>query len=493
MNTYSIKRQLITAVIAGSVLVLFSGSVFLDVMIGFEMRKLFDTALLDKARALETLTEQETDGIEFEFADEIMPEFEAEDDPQYFQIWLNGDAVLERSRSLGNDNLPRFRTPLNQHSFADLTLPDGRPGRLVEIVFYPRIDGPDEEDFSKDRYDSTGLNELAENTGRQRVTMVLARERVSLQKQRIANRAIIAGAMLCVLLAIVALVMKFVSSGLVPLDQMAVQVRGIDERSLDSRVTHTGAQSIELAPIEQQLNKLLERLEAAFQREKRFSSDVAHELRTPLAELKTLSEVGPMNLDDPQSTQAFFDDVKGISAQMERLVTSLLGLARADADLLRVHNEDMVLAQVLDASWSEAANGSLNLKTRFKDKFLKNEIPTGLCIHSDREKLELILRNLLANAASYSPANAHIRAWILRTDQGIELTIENPVTDLEPADIVHMRERFWRKQQARSDAGHSGLGLALVEALAGTLGLQLELDLNGKGIFHATLRGLQPA
>ena len=485
MSTYSIKRQTIAAVIAGSVLVLLAGSVFLDVMIGFELQKMFDTALLDKARALVTLTEQDRTGVEFEFADEVMGEFEDENDPQFFQLWLNDNVVQERSHSLGNGNLPRFQTPLNQHSFVDITLPDGRPGRLIEIVFNPRIDVLDEKDIREGKDDPQDLNYWPQNVERQRATLVVARERVSLQNLRFANRVIIAGAMLSVLLVLAVLIKKFVSSGLLPLDQLAAQVRRVDERSLHSRITHKGAQAIELVPIEQQLNRLLERLEAAFQREKRFSADVAHELRTPLAELKSLAEVGSIKLDDPQITQAFFDDVKGISAQMEKLVTSLLGLARADADLLQVHAEEIPLAALVESTWATAAKGL------FKDKHFKNEIPADLCVRTDLEKFEVILRNLLANAASYSPVNACIQAWAIRGDQGVELTIKNPAVNLEAADICHMRERFWRKEKARSSSRNAGLGLALVEALAGTLELQLELGLDEGDMFHAMLQGLR--
>jgi len=488
MNTYSIKRQTIVAVIAGSVLVLFAGSVFLDVMIGFELQKMFDTTLLDKARALETLTEQDRTGVEFEFADEVMGEFEDENDPQFFQLWLNDNVVKERSHSLGSGNLPRLQTPLNQHSFVDITLPDGRPGRLIEIVFNPRIDVLDEKDIREGKDDPQALNYWPQNVERQRATLVVARERVSLQNLRFANRVIIAGAMLSVLLVLAILIKKFVSSGLLPLDQLAAQVRRVDERSLHSRIMHEGAQAIELAPIEQQINRLLERLEAVFQREKRFSSDVAHELRTPLAELKSLAEVGSIKLDDPQITQAFFDDVKSISAQMERLVTSLLGLARADADLLRVHAEEISLAALVDSAWTTAANDL------FKDKQFKNEIPADLRVRTDAEKLEVILRNLLGNAASYSPPKACVRIWAIHGDEGVELNIENPTVDLEAADICLMRERFWRKEQARSpSSGHAGLGLALVEALAGTLELQLGLGLNEENLFYATLRGLRSA
>lgn len=467
---------MITAVITGSIVVLMAGAIFLDVMIGFEIQKLFDTALLNKARALQTLTEQEPEGIVLEFADEFMPEFQNEADPQYFQLWLNGDTVLERSRLLGGSDLPRLQTPLNQHTFADVKLPDGREGRLVELVFVPRVEEDEFQDGEPIDYGDP-LTDVEEP----QVTLVVTRERVSLQNMRWAIRSIIAAAMLSVLLAVAVLIKKYVSSGLLPLDKLAEQVKAIDEQSLDCRVMHVGDQSIELAPIERQINSLLTRLEAAFEREKRFSSDVAHELRTPLTELKTLAEVGTMKLDDPVTTRAFYADVKAISTQMEKLVTDLLQLARADAGLFRMYPEEVRLRALINSAWTNAGN-ALAREERFQ-----NEVPREIRVRTDREKLELILRNLLSNAASYSPPDTCIRAWAINDQNDIELIVENLAANLEPADLRHMQERFWRKERARSDGTHLGLGLALSSTLAHRMGLNLELSLDEEKKFRATL------
>ena len=73
----------------------------------------------------------------------------------------------------------------------------------------------------------------------------------------------------------------------------------------------------------------------------------------------------------------------------------------------------------------------------------------------------------------------------------VELDIENPVIDLEKSDLPRMHERFWRKEQARSDSNHSGLGLSLVTALAGILRINVHLNLDEDGVFRVSLSGLQ--
>ncbi len=460
-------------------LILLITGAFLDAMIGIQIQKAFDTALLAKARALETLLEQAPDGIEFEFADEIMPEFKDDHGPQYFQIWLDNNAVFERSHSLNNADLPRFQTLVQQHSFHDIALPDGRPGRLVETVFVPRVDIEEQAEGTKNDRVISG------DTGEVHVTLVLARERVTLQQQRFATRLIISGAMLMMLFGILVLVRKLVSIGLLPLERLATQVKSIDERTLDRRVTHEGTQSVELAPIEEQVNGLLGRLESAFQRENRFSADVAHELRTPLAELRSLAEVGALQPEDREAVLAFFGDVKDISVQMEKMVGVLLELARADAGQLQICAEDIHLAPVVNSVWTDSVSGQ-TAHTRFR-----NEVAEDLLVRTDREKLEMILRNLLTNAVIYSQPGTPIRIFATQARDIVVLGIENHVIDLDATDIPMMRERFWRKDQARSNSDHTGLGLALVEALAGVLTLKVELSLDEHEVFRVVLRGLR--
>jgi two-component system, OmpR family, heavy metal sensor histidine kinase CusS len=479
VSHYSIKRNLIIAVLAGTALVLLVAAVFLDVMIGFQMQKVFDSALLDKAQALQTLVRTAPDGVEFEFTNETLPGFDDQRDAQYFQLWQNESEVIARSRSLGDSNLPQFEEQLSQYTFHDIRLPDGRPGRMVEILFLPRLEVEDEPGPGAVPAASQGV------ANRAPATLVVARERVTLQQERTARRAIIAGAMLTILIASAVLTNKFVSSGLLPLERLAGQVRDIDARSLDSRITHEGPQSVELAPIEQQINNLLARLESAFQRERRFSADVTHELRTPLAELKTLAEVGRQQPTDRATVLNFFADIEDISGQMENLVTTLLELARADAGQLQIVREDLALASLVNTAPTDSVGNA------FTDRQFRNEIAVDFRVRTDREKLKLILRNLLSNAATYSPPGAVIRVFVAVTPDGADLTVENPVTDLESYDIQRMQQRFWRKEEARSDPDHSGLGLSLVDALAGALGLQVRLQLDENRLFRVTLHGLE--
>ena len=286
--------------------------------------------------------------------------------------------------------------------------------------------------------------------------------------------------MLLVMLASGIMVHRLVGKGLSPLSSLAQRVGQIDESNLASRISHKGKQSIEIAPIEDQLNHLLERLESAFEREKRFSSNVAHELRSPLSELRAIAEVGKMVPEDRDEILEFFSDVSDVSGQMETIVITLLELARSDAGLLRSNPEDIVLGDYCHLVWVQAVNGHRNLV---------NNVPGDLVVNTDREKLGIILSNLFTNAVNYSPDDAEIRVDIVICNNEVAIQVSNAATDLKPEDIIFMKDRFWRKHKAGSNLGHSGLGLSLVEALAGIMSLKVKLHLDEKRDFLVTISG----
>jgi len=169
---------------------------------------------------------------------------------------------------------------------------------------------------------------------------------------------------------------------------------------------------------------------------------------------------------------------------MEKVVATLLELARSEAGLLRSDPEDIELSAYCDEIWQQAINGS------GAGKKLVKHIPDDLVINTDREKLGMILGNLFNNAVSYSPDNTDIEISAGVRNRGVVIEVKNAAVDLRPEDIVHMKDRFWRKQNVRAASGHSGLGLTLVEALARIMQLDVRLRLDQQHTFMVTISGL---
>jgi len=476
---YSIRSKLNFTIIVSMILVLSVAAVFLYTRVVVHVEEVFDTALYDKAHGLISLTELDEEGLEFDFAEEgVMLEFQNQRAPQYYQLWEEGVEMLIKSPTLGDLDLPKTRVELGAHRFADLVLLDGRAGRLIEINFMPRVEIEDDEDEEW---------EVGEIPPAKPITLVYARERESLDDILFIIGSTIFSVVVVVLMLSALLIWRMVGRGLSPLSNLASQVSEIDELNLNARLTHSGDQSIEIAPIENQLNYLLERLQSAFEREKRFSANVAHELRTPLSELKTLAEVADMVPEDSEQIAAFFKDVSEISGQMENVVITLLELARSEAGLLSSDPEDVELSQYCDIIWQHAVNGAATGKSLVKS------IPENLVVNTDREKFGIILSNLFINAVSYSPDNAEIQITAEIRHGNVVLEVKNASIDLKPEDIVHMKDRFWRKQKTRTGSGHSGLGLTLVEAMAKIMRLDVDLKLDEQQSFRVTISGLSSA
>jgi two-component system sensor histidine kinase QseC len=279
----------------------------------------------------------------------------------------------------------------------------------------------------------------------------------------------------------VLLVAQTVRRGLAPLARLADQAAAADVSSLTYRFSPQSV-PLELAPICVRLNDLLERLAAARERERRFTADVAHELRTPIAELRSLSEVALRWPPDVAASSRAFADARDIAVQMEAIVTALLALARSDAGRQVVARQNVDLCEIVRASWHSYAG-----MAEERGLLVELQLPDAAPLESDRTLLASMVGNLLSNAAEYSPRGGRLRCVVSGAGPAIEMTVVNTNETLQPEDLRHIFEPFWRKDSARSQAAHSGLGLSLVATYAELLGASLRADLTG-GCFEIHLR-----
>jgi two-component system sensor histidine kinase QseC len=264
--------------------------------------------------------------------------------------------------------------------------------------------------------------------------------------------------------------------GLAPLDRLAAEVARIEAHSLDARLP-VDALPAELRPVGDRLNDLLARLAASFERERRFSADLAHELRTPLAELRSQAECA---LKWPESRDPRTDqDTLAIATQMENLVTQMLALSRGERGEVPVQSQEVEPAALVEGVWKTHASRAADraLKARF--------VFEPGCVQADPALLRSILHNLLQNAADYAPANGELRVTGKKLNGGYRIQIANPAGELTADDVGQLFDRFWRKEAARSDGKHAGLGLSVSRAFATAMDWQLDaaIDPNGWLVF----------
>jgi two-component system sensor histidine kinase QseC len=468
----SLRGRLSVWLLAGIGLLVTTAGIFLDRTMSSRLRQDFDADLTAEARSVMAVAEQQDDKVTLELSPGLMPQFETPQGPDYFQLWLPDGRVLARSPSLGGRDLPRSASPPRRFRFDDLTLPDGRRGRRVEVTFRPQVE-PDDAPPAPPA-PPAGAGSTA--------TLVVASGSEDLEAFLASLHRTLALFLLILLLGSAVLVRAVTAYALRPLNDLSLRLEVIDAGSLQEAVVIAGAPA-ELVPTIEHLNGLLARLAASFERERMFSANLAHELRTPLAELRAVTDVALKWPDDSASLLAALGEARSAGLQMEKIVVNLLALARYDGGQHTLHLSKVPLRETIDACWRAAA-----AEAKGRGLAAALEVPEGLTLVTDREKLELILANLFANAVAYGSPGGRITCAASASQGRFRLSVANPTTELASDELPRIFDRFWRRDAARSDGRHAGLGLSLVAALCELLGFSKEARLHG-GIFEIAVSG----
>lgn len=261
-----------------------------------------------------------------------------------------------------------------------------------------------------------------------------------------------------------------VRSGLKPLFRLSRQMENISVQQLGTEVPVHDAPE-ELKVVIHSFNVMLHRLNDSFLRLAEFSSDIAHELRTPLHGLMIQTQVAlsgdRSKADYKAALQANMEEFD----RLARMVNDMLFLAKADNRQLPLKPQPIDLRAEVEHIFEfyealAAESGVL----------LHASGPT-VHIHADRIMLQRVLSNLVSNALRYTAAGLAVTASIMELPDEIRLAISNPGEDIPPDKLEKLFDRFFRLDQARmqSDAGHAGLGLSIVRAIANMHGWTMEV------------------
>ena len=255
-----------------------------------------------------------------------------------------------------------------------------------------------------------------------------------------------------------------------PIGRITAVARDIQATDLSRRIELPGPED-ELKQLADQFDAMLARLDAAFAAQRQFTADASHELRNPLAIIRTNVDVALADPHaDPDDLRHTITVVKRASDRMARLVDDLLALARRQEPTLEHEPVDLGVA-VTEAS------DDFVVPAAARNIVLDRAIAPGVVVTGDRDALKRAVANLLDNAVRLAPAGSRIRlatgsegdrAWIAVADEG---------PGISPEDQPHVFDRFWRADKARSRAdGGTGLGLAIVRQIAQSHGGSIRLQ-----------------
>ncbi len=479
--TLSLRTRLLLGVIVSSVLLLGILCTILYAITRNTLLSQFDNSLLSAARMLSAVVEKEDkkeepgaeenkyvenrsdSELEFEFDVRMTPEFNSLNGGGYYQFWNQDRTLIVRSPSLGKANLPYFGEESSADTYRQCLLPDDKPGRAVSYRFIPRM--KDETDAQDEHF-----------------IIVVARDASQLYDFLGFFRWLLINCSLAIIVLSGFVAAKVTSIGLRPVHTLAEKIESVDEETFEQSFS-AEAYPVELVPICERLNALMERIKKSFQRERRFNADVAHELRTPLAGIQSTIEVCLSRNREPQEYQDALGDCLVISKTIGRLVNTLLALSRLEAQQISCEIQTISLKSLIEKTWRNFADKAHDKKLSFE-----NLIDDSLCCVTDKDHLSMILSNILDNAVEYCDYQGQILVKAQHCDSKAMLTISNTGCKLNHADTEHVFDFFWRGDTARTGTGvHCGIGLSVVRKVAKFLGVKVNADIEQGSVFTIVL------
>jgi heavy metal sensor kinase len=259
-----------------------------------------------------------------------------------------------------------------------------------------------------------------------------------------------------------------------PVGRMAERAETITADRLSERLPIANPQD-EMGRLAAVFNATLARLEASFDQLRRFTADASHEMRTPLAALKAVGEVGLSKAHEPAACREVVGSMLEEVDRLTRLVDSLLTLSRADAGKASIDRASVDLVAL-----AEEVRQLLCVLADEKRQAVRVEGTGAVFVSCDRAILRQAIINVLDNAIRHSPDGRPIRIVVERGPAGPSIAVVDEGPGIAPEHLPRIFDRFYRIDPARSrDAGGTGLGLAIakwaVEANGGRIEVESEI------------------
>jgi two-component system, OmpR family, heavy metal sensor histidine kinase CusS len=247
--------------------------------------------------------------------------------------------------------------------------------------------------------------------------------------------------------------------GHAPLRRISATVRGVTSEQLHLRLSPSEV-PVELDPLVTSFNEMLDQLQTSFARLTHFSADIAHELRTPMTNLTTQTQVALSKARSPEAyREVLYSSLEELE-HMGKMIGDMLYLAQSEHRLSRPEVSDVDLAGEVRAlfdyfeAWAEEVGVELSLAG------------PGPAVRGDRSMLRRALGNLIANALRYMPRGRELSVTLSTVGSSVEVAVANPGPDIPAEHLPHLFDRFYRVDPARQHKGDGvGLGLAIVKSI----------------------------
>ncbi len=281
-----------------------------------------------------------------------------------------------------------------------------------------------------------------------------------------------------------------------PLRRLTEASRGLAEGDLSRRVppSEVRAGSSELAELAVQFNAMADRVEESVElirldrdRSRDFLADVSHELRTPLAALRMFNELLRAGAaDDPEARSEFIESSGQQIERLDWLAQNLLDLSKLDSGLvlldLRPDDLRAAVETAVEQTAAAAIRRGVNVALHLPDAPIR--------IRHDPQRIGQVVANLVGNAIKFTPRDGSVTVDLAAAPDGARIEVSDTGVGIEPAELPHIFERFYRGSRANEARGSgSGLGLAIVHSIVDMHGgaIEVESRVGGGSRFIVTL------
>ncbi|MDX2042595.1 MAG: ATP-binding protein [Acidobacteriota bacterium] len=267
------------------------------------------------------------------------------------------------------------------------------------------------------------------------------------------------------------------NQALSPVDRITCAAEQIAKGDLTERVpmpANASTKLDEIGRLAATFNHMISRLQAAFERQKQFTSDASHELRTPLAVMRGDMEIALRRERSPEEYQRVLGSNLEEIVRLTRLIEDLLMLARADSGRVELRCEPVDLNKLCQ----QMADYITPLAQQ-RDQTLSYDSPNAeITVNADLQRIKQMLLNLLDNAIKYTPPGGSVTLGLKTENNQAIVTVADTGRGIPAEDLPHIFERFFRRSAKTSDrtAAGFGLGLSIVKWIVDSHDGQIEIN-----------------
>jgi signal transduction histidine kinase len=465
MKMHSIRNRLIIGTSSVIMIALATGALLVYQSVS---RSLYDE--IDKDLA-QTMTHQslELEIIEGEVFHEWLEDIKKDEKRragELMQAWgIASDEVL-RSPALKGSDLPMVYGKFGDRYFANHVLPDGAHVRVIGGLIYPRIES----------LGAGGVVIIPENLP---YIMAIGRDTKALHVAL--NRLILElfAGLLCAIFFSFSVVSFIIRSSLKPLLQLEKEITAIDVNNPKEVFEIPADLPVELSALTHQYRELLSRISGVRQRERDFSANVAHEIRTPLAGIEATLELALANDRQLEDYKERIGETLKIAMKMRTLVNRLMWFSRLQNRTEHTESTEVDLHQLIQFQLA-----ILSESITARGLSVKEDLQTSAVFKTDETLLSILMNNLIGNAVAHSDEQSLIAVRTYDEGRCLVFEVSNAAKGFEGETLDAIFEPFYRRDSARSaNDEHSGIGLALSREIASVLGLKLSVQLKTENVF----------